>query len=279
MKKFKANPLWLLLLMFLCLGLGLKQPLLVFAESEETKTAVFFGDSITQNFEAEGQSYPDIVGEKLGFKVINLGFGGSSLSSHPAPQFDQFSFAVLSQAIVKQDFSKQKEALAGEEIPAYFEEKLNKLEAIDFNEVDLVFLMYGANDWGKPIDNDDDTYDRKTYKGAGRSAIETLQKKYPHLDIVLISPIYRYWPDYDNRDSETSVNSLGLKPRNYSQAMIDLAKEYHLPYVDAYFSLGINSLNRQYYFNENDGTHPNDIGTKKLAQLIVKTVESYGLGE
>lgn len=248
------------------------------AQSQQ-KTAVFFGDSITQNFEAEGKSYPDLVGKELTFKVVNLGFGGTSMSSHSSAQFDAFSFAQLSQAIVKKDFAEQKAALENEEIPDYFANKLNKLEQVDFNQVDIVFLMYGANDWGKPLDNQNNSYDRNTFKGAGRIGIEKLQKQYPHLDIVLIAPIYRFWPDYDNRDSDTSTNSLNLKARDYSQAMIDLAKEYHLPYVDAYNNLGINALNRLHYFSQSDGTHPNELGTSKLAKLIAKTVESYGLGE
>lgn len=236
------------------------------------KTVVFFGDSITQNFENESKSYPDMVSQLTGIKAINLGFGGTSLSVHPNKAFDAFAFHSLADAIVHSDYTDQENALTDPEVPEYFEEKLKNLEAINWDEVDIMTVMYGANDWGNPIENESDLKDITTFKGSGRYSIEKILTEYPHLEIFFIPSIYRFWPDYGNVDSDSSVNTHGLKPREYSDAMAELAKEFKFPYTDTLYGLGINKYNRHLYFNSVDGTHPNELGTQKIAKKVAQAL-------
>lgn len=236
------------------------------------KTIVFFGDSITQNFEVEEASYPDLVGSLTKAETINMGLGGTSMSVHPNKSFDTYAFHSLVDAIISSDFSAQQEALGDSVIPGYFAEKLDKLEAMDWNEVDIITVMYGSNDWGKPIDNKDDLMDINTFKGAGRSSLEKLLNHFPHLELLFIPTIYRFWPDYNDVDTDTSVNGLGIRPYEYSDAMTALAKEFKFPHADTLYGLGINKYNRHLYFSRIDGTHPNKLGTEKIGQKVAKTL-------
>lgn len=236
------------------------------------KRIVFFGDSITQNFEEEEVSYPDLVGSLTKAETVNMGLGGTSLSTHPNESFNTYAFHSLVDAIVASDFSAQKNALNDSVIPGYFTEKLDELENIDWDEVDIIAIMYGSNDWGKPIDNKDDLKDITTFKGAGRSSIDKLLTYYPHLEILFIPTIYRFWPDYNNVDTDTSVNALGISPYEYSDAMTELAREFKYPVTDTLYGLGINKYNRHLYFSRVDGTHPNKLGTEKIAEKVAKTL-------
>lgn len=240
-----------------------------------SKQVVFLGDSITQNLEEDGQSYPDIVSELTGVDAHNFGFGGTSLSTHPAESFDAYSFTSLTNAISTGDFTQQREALSDPEIPEYFEEKLTNLESINWDEIDIVVVMYGANDWGKPIENPADSHDTNTFLGAGRTGVETILEKHPHVQFLFVPSIYRFWPDFDNVDSDTSENILGIKPYEYSEAIEELADEYNFPSTDTLDSLGINEYNRLLYFNDFDGTHPNALGTEKLGRMVAKALLMY----
>lgn len=238
----------------------------------EGQHIVMFGDSLTQKNRDIGESYPDIVAEKTALKVTNIGLGGTAMSTHPQEAFNAFSFYSLSNAIVSKNFTEQEQALGNEEIPDYFVDTLAEIQKIDWNEVDYISILYGANDWGKPLENDQDLFDVHTFKGAAHHGIEALLKTYPHLKILFIPTPYRYWPDYDNVDSDTSVNALGLKPSQYSDAMIELAKEYKFPYADTFYGLGINKFNRELYFDGVDGTHPNSKGLEMIGNSVSKTL-------
>ncbi|MFW3496691.1 SGNH/GDSL hydrolase family protein [Aerococcus viridans] len=241
----------------------------------EDMSIVFLGDSITQNFESNETSFPDIVAQETSANTINMGFGGTSMSKHSSEAFDAYSFYQLAEAITQGDYTLQENALNDAEIPTYFEGKLDELKNIEWQTVDVVVIEYGANDWGKHIVNESNTYDVNTFMGAGRSGMDKLLTSYPHLQFVMIPGIYRYWPDYNNVDTDSSVNNLGLHPYEYSDAMSDLAKEYKFPAVDSLYGLGINKYNREIYFDGVDGTHPNQAGTNKLGKLVAETLMFY----
>ncbi|WP_301426585.1 SGNH/GDSL hydrolase family protein [Carnobacterium sp.] len=242
------------------------------SESIENQNIVMFGDSITQKNRDIGKSYTDTVAKKTGLKVTNIGFGGTAMSIHPQEDFGMFSFYALADAIVNEDYSKQEKALENKEIPKDFADTLTVLKEIDWNKVEYISVLYGANDWGKPIENEQDPLDVNTFKGAGRHGLDELLEVYPHLKIVFIPAPYRFWPDYNNVDSDTSVNALGLKPSQYSDAMMDLAKEYESPYADTFYGLGINKDNRELYFDGVDGTHPNNKGLVLIGNSVAETL-------
>ncbi|MER2227478.1 MAG: SGNH/GDSL hydrolase family protein [Carnobacterium sp.] len=236
------------------------------------KQVVFFGDSVTQNLEGKGKSYPDLISQKIGIQAVNLGFGGTSLSTHPDPSFDSYAFHSLADAIVTDDFSAQEKALSDADIPDYFDEKLKILKEINWNEVDVLSIMYGANDWGNHIENATNLMDITTFKGAGRYSLNKIMTEYPHIQVLFVPMTYRFWPEYDNLDTDSSENAYGLRPYQYSDAMVELAKEFKFPYADTLHSLGINKYNRGLYFNSVDGTHPNEAGTQKIADKIAKAL-------
>lgn len=217
------------------------------------KTVVFFGDSITQD-SRERSHYPIYFKELTGARSINQGYGGTTMAKHSMDDFRPFSMTYLLQAKLTDDYTAQ-EAVITQWQSGTAEEKLratnyilqlDKFKAIDFNDIYAISMLYGANDHGGYIGTiEDNDPEGATFIGAYNHVIKTLQENYPHLGIVLITPIIR----------EFSDPSIENRTKTFVQAVKDVAELNNLPCYDAYQNLGFNKYNWRTYYSD-DGLHP-----------------------
>lgn len=228
------------------------------------KTIVNFGDSIFGNY-GTPNDISTYIANMTNAIVYNVGFGGCRMAEHPSPQYDAFGMYRLADSIANKDWSMQDDAIASMS-NVNFTEKLATLKSIDFSKVDIITIAYGTNDF-----SGSDSYETK-FKNALRHSIETISNAYPNIEIVLCTPIYRFWMDENGEfleDSDTSVKS-GKKLTDFVQWIKEVASEYNLYVIDNYNESGINSTNRAEVFPSNDGTHPNSIGRKMIAENMAK---------
>ena len=245
------------------------------------ETWVNLGDSIFGNTR-NSTSVSNQIAERTGATVVNIGFGGSRIAKH-LQYWDAFSFYHLAEEIVKGETDPTKWVLQDEAVakmkngelsgmPTYFEQHLNDLKAIDWAEVDGVTVAGGTNDYtaSVPTDNIENLEDTTTYAGALRYGMKLLMTKYPHLKVLLCTPMYRFWRDSEGNvidDSDTREYAGQTLP-DFVEKAKEVGKELKIPVLDNYFELGINEFNRTLYFPENDGTHPNPTGNRKLGYKI-----------
>lgn len=235
------------------------------------KTIVNMGDSIFGLWTNE-----TISGQLAGMSgatVYNCAFGGTMVvprqnDSIRAP----FDFANLVSAICSGDWTSQEAQITNEEISGgIFPTRLNTLKSVDFNEVDILTIAYGTNDWAwgyyglslaNPLKSDTGTSIIKTL----RDGITTINSAYPHIKIILITPIWRWW--YGN-DSDTKSYGSGTLEEFVTEYEI-LAKELKIPFLDSYHNLAFNENNRSVFYNETGetSTHLNETGRKLYAELI-----------
>lgn len=242
------------------------------------KVIVNFGDSIFGK-----RRPPDDISTKLadltGATVHNCGFGGCHMSNHWASTYNAFSMCNLADAIVSGTWTAQDNALletGSNAVPSYFSEGLNILKTLDFSKVDIITIAYGTNDWnsGDEIDNEANQKSKDTYAGALRYSIETLLGTYPNLKIFICSQTYRFFLDDAGNyidDSDTKTNTNNVKLTDFVAKTKEIARAYHLPFIDNYYSLGLNKFNRTVYFSNSqgavtDGTHPNTVGCHLIAE-------------
>ena len=242
------------------------------------KVIVNFGDSIFGK-----RRPPEDISTKLayltGATVHNCGFGGTHVSNHWATTYNAFSMCNLVDAIVSKDWSGQDTAIAdtsSNAVPSYFSEGLEILKGLDFSKVDIVTVAYGTNDFtsNDVLDNAENAYDKESYAGALRYSIEKLLTAYPNLKIFVCSQTYRFWMDDSyvfTEDSDTHTNINGVKLTDFVAKTEEVAKEYHLPFIDNYYGLGFNKFNRTVYFLNSQGavtdsTHPNAVGCRLIAE-------------
>ena len=245
--------------------IGLNEVIETSGSRLEGQNMVSFGDSITGN--ALVDDYPSIVAKRTGMTVYNVGFGGTRAGTHHNENYDRYCFYNLCDYIVSGDYSPL-HAEFTEEIPSQYATRIATLESIDFNKVKIITVAYGANDWGAntPEEGADD-YDVNSFRGALRRGIKTLLEAYPHLQILVISPFYRFFPLEDPvTDSDEVTRGLGGNAwylSEYVEAAESIAKEFHVPFYDAYNNLGINRFTRWEYFSGTDGTH-HDVRGREL---------------
>lgn len=209
---------------------------------------------------------------KTGLSVLNGAFGGTHASTHPTPAYDNFSFYRLADAIYNEDFSTQVNSgsVISASVWAKYKFNLDRLANTDFSKVKIITVEYGTNDWsnGDALDNDNNKLDTSTYLGGLRYGIEKILSKYPHINIILVSPIYR--GDVTG-GSDVTPNSNGTYLHKFVDGMKTVAKEYHLTFIDNYYGLCLNSLTIETLLLE-DKVHPNSNGVKRIAGVVGSTI-------
>lgn len=241
------------------------------------KTVVNFGDSIFGM-----RRPPDDISTELakltGAVVHNCGFGGGQMQVHWNADYAPFSMCSLADAIVSGDWTAQDASVANVStngIPSYFPETLEILKSLDFSKVDVITIAYGTNDFtnGGPLDNEDEPTDASSFAGALRYSIEKLLTAYPHLKIFICCQTYRFWQENGviTDDSDTHI-IYDKKLTDYVAKTKEVAEAYHLPYIDFYYSLGVNKFNRTRYFSVTDSTHPNTVGCHLIAAHMAKAL-------
>lgn len=238
------------------------------------KNVVCFGDSITGNY-TFGDNYPYQIEEKTGAKTYNVGFGGCTMeltSATSISYINPFSMVSLADAIVSESDDKwsDQDANVSSFAGSFHKNRLDILKSIDFTDVDIITIAYGTNGLGSPLDDETDQYNKYTYAGATRYTIKTLLEKYPHLRIVLLTPIYR-WYSATSDDSDTHQIS-GQTIQDRANKLVSVSGEIKTPCIDLYHTLGINKFNYGGYFGDDDeqadGTHINSFGREQMGLRI-----------
>ena len=247
------------------------------------KTIVNMGDSIFGIFNPPFD-ISTYLSENTGATTYNCGFGGSSMATHSQTEtYAKFSFWKLIDAIVSGDFSEQETAmsLSSWVKPTSYRLRLDTLKAIDFNDVNILTIAHGANDfaYGYALDNTENNEDVSTYLGSLRYSLRKLMTAYPKLRIFVCTPIFRTWIDTDGKpirySDDVRQKDLGgysdLTYKNYMDGLKSVADEYNIGYVNNYH-IGINRYNRLNYFDDNDGAHPKIEGRKLIASRMAKVI-------
>ena len=190
-----------------------------------------FGDSHT-----EQQSYQKWVNDKLNFTYIsNSGLGGSCIAKGYGN--------VLS----------------------FIDRYKNNV-----TNTEIVTIYGGSNDYAQnvPLDNETNKLDNTTFKGAIREIIEWYSTNYPSKFLFFISPTQCFYPQFASNGYK---NNLGLLPLDYSNAVVEVCKEYSIEVIKLHESIGINIKNQSTLLE--DGVHLTDETNKRVAQLIINSFE------
>ena len=235
----------------------------------EGKVIVNFGDSIFGNYKAP-VDISTYISEKTGATAYNVGFGSAQMSENSTAKYEPFGMKNLADAITTGDWTTQNAVINSGNAPVAYKRCLPTLQSIDFNNVDIITIAYGTNDFknGKSLEEVGD---------ALRYSIETISKKYPNIQIVLCTPVYRFWLDDNGNfvEDSTTKEINGIKLTDYIELYKNIADEYNLFVIDNYNYSGINAANRNECFTGTDTTHPNETGRQMIAENMAKELYNY----
>lgn len=149
----------------------------------------------------------------------------------------------------------------------------NRLNEVNWSEVDYITIFYGTNDFSSsiPIGTDNDiTGD--TFKGAINKTIKYLGESIPIARLVFITPMFRSRMVIgDGKNSDDFPNSNGVYLKEYMDAIKVIAEKNHIPYIDLGNVSGINKYTETTYLQ--DGLHPNNYGYEHIARILQKHLE------
>ena len=244
-------------------------------------TVVCLGDSFFGNFQG-ADGIPSVVSELTGATVYNCGFGNMCMANknHEFSEDyydDAFSMYWLTYAICNQNFTLQENTINGvKEKLDYFDNTLATLKGIDFNTVDVIAVMYGANDYtqGRVIESAADVNDITTFGGSLRTSATMLQEAYPHARIIVMSPTYCYFPDGSGAKTGCDVKDFGYGTLpEYVIAEKNAAVDSNISFIDNYFGSEIGEDTIDQYLQ--DFIHPNAEGRKLLAAKLADAITKF----
>lgn len=146
---------------------------------------------------------------------------------------------------------------------------------------DLITIMMGTNNQGYACEIgslNDSYYTAGTYNSNQsfyaqvQLLIEKLKSKYPRSVIMFLTPIKRTGVGEDaSLNDSTGYMKRIYTTEKYRDVIIDCCKYYSIPYVDLYNTIDPRiEANRNLYFVNNDGTHPNDLGHALFLAPVIK---------
>ena len=232
-----------------------------------------FSDDLTETGLA-GQ-----IGTVGGADVIAAPFPKSRVASYNAlydPSTEQgladvFNLYYVANAINTGDFEALETAayLMGD---GTYSSSVNMLKSIDFNDIDIIVIMYDASDYLtlSPVDNANDEDDIQTYTGALKRSLELIQEKYPFIRLVFMSPTFAQYVDGDGnyQNGDTTDLGNGAIPTYWARA-IDICSAAGVSFIDNYYG-SVNQNNHESYMTDN--IHLNEAGRKQIAEHFVNKI-------
>ena len=238
---------------------------------------VVLGDSIftqAQNL----ISVNERIQGRSGLTVLSGNFGGTCMARQNVQNsmdFDRdiLSMAVLARAVVSEDFSAQQSVRQSEPATYYFEETVDELDRVNFDQVKILLMAFGVNDYhcGIPVEDAEDPMKETTYAGALRTAIGLIQNRYPGLRILLVTPTYSWYPEEGVSCEE--FNPGGGILEDYVEKELEVARECDVEILDLYHDLYTHETIEDWEKYTWDGVHPNEAGMEKIASAIADYLE------
>ena len=240
-----------------------------------TVRIVVLGDSILGDCRDE-TSVPSLLAEYLGEPIFNGTLGGTTMGRQDreirlANTKDCLSLQALAQSIAADDFGVQQTVRSRENATEYFAGTIDALEKIDFDSVDILLIEHGINDYhsGVPIENKEEPFDAYSFTGALRSAVTTLQRTYPELRIILVTPTYSWYPANEIPGLTCEEYDLGGGLlEEYVNAEIREAQSMGVEVLDLYHDYYPHDQWSEWSLYTKDGVHPNEAGRRLLAETL-----------
>lgn len=247
-------------------------------------TIVAFGNNPFSDDRDSEDNLLNIIAEKTGATVYNCSISGSHMAAHSyvfdsdANPTDAYSLYWMTCEAAGFDMSRnfRKAATAlGDATPPDATVALETLRSIDFNEVDVVTIMYDATDYlmGHPIYNFDNPTDITQYAGNLEASIELFQNTYPHIRIIVLGLPYAYALDEDGKYVSSFIQEYGQDDISlYSIMSWNTCASRCVTFVDNLYGT-ITELNADEYLT--DHLHLNPEGRELIADRFVHALNYY----
>ena len=134
----------------------------------------------------------------------------------------------------------------------------------------------GVNDFkcSREIGTIDSTNIDEFY-GAYKQMLDKIQKMFPDKKVILATPTYcKCNKDFPKTDGK--INDAGFTIKDYAEAVIKLARLYHMNVIPLFEELKWDENNcATYIIDEGEFLHPNKVGGKCMAEIIGRELPQF----
>ena len=225
----------------------------------DASNIVVFGNAPFADDRGSSDNLASLIAKETGATVYNCSISGSYLAAQhtnfdptlaPMDAYCLYWLVNLAAGVPLDGYYNDAAKALGDKTPPEAEEVVNTLKTLDFNTIDTVAIMYDATDYllGNAMYNDDNPTDPTQFTGNLEASIEILQRLYPQIRIIVMSPTYAYAIDedgnyvssdiyiYNGRDVlstyvikecySSNLHSVSFMDNLYGSITEDNAKEY-----------------------------------------------------
>lgn len=174
----------------------------------DASNIVVFGNAPFADDRGSSDNLASLIAKETGATVYNCSISGSYLAAQhtnfdptlaPMDAYCLYWLVNLAAGVPLDGYYNDAAKALGDKTPPEVEEVVNTLKTLDFNTIDTVAIMYDATDYllGNAMYNDDNPTDPTQFTGNLEASIEILQRLYPQIRIIVMSPTYAYAIDED----------------------------------------------------------------------------------
>ncbi|MCD7805918.1 MAG: hypothetical protein LUH19_01090 [Lachnospiraceae bacterium] len=212
---------------------------------QEQTVIAFFGNSPLADDAGTKDCLAEMIGEETGAAVYNFAVADSLLSCEDTDidyangDRDLFSLYWLTTIYTNDNDTLLSNARSS---GAYRLEEiaiLSMLVNLDFNEVDVIVIMYDLSDYlaGRRMYDYENTRDITKWGCALEECLDLIQTSYPHIQIIVMSPTYGYALDEDGNYVDSSIMTYNDEGTlgSYIQYEADVCYSMFCSFVDNYY--------------------------------------------
>ena len=174
----------------------------------DASNIVVFGNAPFADDRGSSDNLASLIAKETGATVYNCSISGSYLAAQhtnfdstlaPMDAYCLYWLVNLAAGVPLDGYYNDAAEALGDKTPPEAEEVVNTLKTLDFNTIDTVAIMYDATDYlmGNAMYNDDNPTDPTQFTGNLEASLEVLQRLYPQIRIIVMSPTYAYAIDED----------------------------------------------------------------------------------
>lgn len=239
-----------------------------------------FGNAPFADNMGQKDNLANIIAEKTGATVYNFGFPNSYLSSETVSILDDnndlFSLYWLTTIFaVDNDIIVDYYLDAAPNTPTQIKATLSLLQNLDFNTVDVITIMYDASDYldGRGMYNADDSTNIHHFGGALEASIELIHEKFPHIQVIVLSPPYAYALDEDGTYLDSTITTFGEGPlASYVQYESNVCYKMFASFIDTFYG-SLSELDAEKVLVDN--IHLSSEGRQRAADEFMEAYNYY----
>lgn len=251
-------------------------------------TIVAFGNAPFSDDRDSKDGLANIIAQEANATVYNCSISGSYLAAQSnyfnadIEPMDAYTLYWLVTAAcgadIERNYINAAEVL-GEAVPTDAAGIYETLTSIDFNEVDVITIMYDATDYllGHNMYNFENPTDITHFAGNLEASIELLQATYPNIRIIVMGPAYAYAIDENGEYISSDIQRYGQDVLSvYSIMEWNSCASRSVTFIDHLYGT-ITEDNAKHYLEDN--LHLNKAGRKKIAERFLNALHYFDSAE